>query len=247
MTVDEFDIRFDILYNNLASNAAPALNAYEKSVFLSQAQRDIIIELYNGRNVSGISFESTEEARAYLRPLIKSKDLGVSVNAKSVLGNINCYEYSLDADENEIYFPTNIWFITYETAIIADDDDTRPVTECDKKRLIEVIPVKQDFIYQVLNNPFKSPSKKKVLRVDVNNNIYLYSKLPLYQYKINYIEYPKPIILNGIDDEDLTIDNVKCFDENEKKYISSTGSCPEILHQVILERAVALAKKAYIG
>lgn len=243
MTVDEFDIRFDILYNNLASNAAPALNAYEKSVFLSQAQRDIIIELYNGRNVSGISFESTEEARAYLRTLIKSKDLGVSINAASVLGNINCYEYSLDADDNEIYFPTDIWFITYETVIIADDEgDTRPVTECDKKRFIEVIPVKQDFIYQVLNNPFKGPSKKRVLRVDVNNNIYLYSKLPLYKYKINYIEYPKPIILKGINDSTLTIDKVKCLDTN-----SSEGSCPEILHQVILERAVALAKQAYIG
>ena len=54
MTVEEFDIRFDILYNNLASNAAVPLNAYEKSVFLSQAQRDIIIEIYNGRNTSGL-------------------------------------------------------------------------------------------------------------------------------------------------------------------------------------------------
>lgn len=239
MTVEEFDIRFDILYNNLASNAAPALNAYEKSVFLSQAQRDIVIELYNGRNVSGISFESTEEARAYLRPLTKTIELGVSVNSSSILGSINCYEYSLDADENKIYFPTNIWFITYETVTIDDDS---VVTECDKKRFIEVVPVRQDFIYQILNNPFKCPSRKRVLRVDVDSNIYLYSKLPLYQYKITYIEQPKPIILKGINDKTLTIDKVPCIEDN-----SSEGSCSEILHQVILERAVALAKQAYIG
>lgn len=33
MTTQEFSSEFDILYNNIMSNAAPGLDEYEKSVF----------------------------------------------------------------------------------------------------------------------------------------------------------------------------------------------------------------------
>lgn len=240
MTVDEFDIRFDILYNNLASNAAPALNAYEKSVFLSQAQRDIIIELYNGRNVSGISFESTEEARAYLRDLLGVKQLIEPISTENDVIPISNWskskfkEYMLDLEDTN--WLANVLFITYEEVSYSSEN------ECIKNTVPIVTPVKQDNLHELFRNPFKMPSKNRVFRVDVNKTIYLYSIYPIDKYTIFYIEYPKPIILNGINDETLTIDKVKCINDN-----SSTGSCPEILHQVILERAVALAKQAYIG
>ena len=41
MTIQEFSNEFDILYNNSMSNAAPGLNEYEKSVFLTQAQESL--------------------------------------------------------------------------------------------------------------------------------------------------------------------------------------------------------------
>ena len=37
MTTPEFSNEFDVLYNNIMSNAAPGLNEYEKSVFLTKA------------------------------------------------------------------------------------------------------------------------------------------------------------------------------------------------------------------
>jgi len=37
MTVEEFSNQFDVLFNNITSNAAPGLNEYEKSVFLTKA------------------------------------------------------------------------------------------------------------------------------------------------------------------------------------------------------------------
>ena len=76
MTTQEFSIEFDILYNNLASNAAPPLNEYEKSVFLTKAQSDIVIELYSGRNNLGLAYDSTEEAREYLASL-ETKENGL--------------------------------------------------------------------------------------------------------------------------------------------------------------------------
>lgn len=235
MTVEEFDIRFDILYNNLASNAAPALNAYEKSVFLSQAQRDIIIELYNGRSIPGISFESTEEARAYLRPLIKhNNNIAAEITQAPILGHVNNVffkEYIADIEDF-----SSIWFITNEQVILNKDEIT---SECDKIINPIVIPVQQDELENIFRNPFKRPSKNKVLKLDVNNKIYLYSVLPLESYSVMYITKPEPIILKGINDSSLTIDSVTCKDDN-------IGSLPEMLHQSILDRAVALAKQAYL-
>lgn len=98
MTPTEFSTEFDILYNNLASNAAPPLNEYEKSVFLTKAQLDIVVELYSGRNQLGLYFESSEEVRTYLKPLF-CKD-----------------ECDVDVETGDITYPAdyNVWFITRE-------------------------------------------------------------------------------------------------------------------------------------
>lgn len=42
MTTEEFSNEFDVLYNNITSNQAPGLDEYEKSVFLTRAQDDIV-------------------------------------------------------------------------------------------------------------------------------------------------------------------------------------------------------------
>ena len=47
MTTQEFSSEFDILYNNIMSNAAPGLDEYEKSVFLTKAQEEILKNYFN--------------------------------------------------------------------------------------------------------------------------------------------------------------------------------------------------------
>ena len=49
MKLSEFSAEFDILYNNIMSNIAPGLTEYEKSVFLTQAQEQLVIEIYSGQ------------------------------------------------------------------------------------------------------------------------------------------------------------------------------------------------------
>lgn len=223
MTVDEMDIRFDILYNNISSNASVPLNAYEKSVFLSQAQRDIIIELYSGRNNMGLSFESTEEARAYLYPLVKRISLEVT-EEESSYPNVNKYSVNRNSD---------IMFITYEYV-----NNSIPVT-----------PVMQDNIHNVFKNPFKKPTKDRALRLDVADKIELYSSEELTSYDISYICYPHPVVLkDDYVNSGLTIDGIplQTNDEyNNLKSISSVGDLPESLHPMLVTRAVALAKQAY--
>lgn len=215
MTNIEFDTQFDIFYNNIASNAAPSVNSYEKSVFLTQAQRDIIIGLYSGREVPGISFESTEEARRYLSDLVK------------------VHEVDITDIEELIQLPDNLWFITLEESIFNDDSK-----ECFKEHVMEVIPVRQDNLRSVLNNPFTGPDYNRVIRVDIEGKIKLYSKYNISKYRITYIENPNPIILEDLSPYELTI---------EGKSEESESNVNPILHRAILEKAVTLAKAAYIG
>ena len=49
MTAAEFSQEFDILYNNIASNQAPGLTEYEKSVFLTKAQDEIIKNYFTNK------------------------------------------------------------------------------------------------------------------------------------------------------------------------------------------------------
>lgn len=43
---EEWENGFDLLYQNITSNQAPGLNAYEKSVFLTEAEFAVVIGLY---------------------------------------------------------------------------------------------------------------------------------------------------------------------------------------------------------
>lgn len=75
MTTTEFSNQFDILWNNIMSNQAPGLDEYEKSVFLTDAQEQVVLTYYGGRPNSAISFELTEEIRRYLGSLVKTAEI----------------------------------------------------------------------------------------------------------------------------------------------------------------------------
>ena len=188
MTSQDFSLEFDLLYNNVSSNQAPGLTEYEKSVFLTQAQEALVLDLYKG--VSGDSFETTEEVTRYLSSLVKKKDANLPKSATTTIGGF--YEYSLDSSEIE-----NLMFITYQSATIEGNRD------------VIVVPTKQDSLFKDLNNPFRGPNKNRVLTISEDNKIVLYSKYPITKYYIKYLEKPTPIVL---EDSELDIESTNTFE-----------------------------------
>ena len=99
MTTQEFSNEFDNKLNSYSTIEAlgktPStveLDEYEKSVFLTNAQEEIVIGMYNGKNPFGDSFERTEEIRRYLSDLIKTyttteKKVGYTGLSKSSVGS----------------------------------------------------------------------------------------------------------------------------------------------------------------
>lgn len=222
MTNSEFSSEFDVMYNNIMSNAAPGLDEYEKSVFLTKAQEQIVIELYG--NTTGTSFEKDEEARRFLGNLVKTYATDVKLDNQ------------LGLSKTSVFFqiPEDVWFITYESAILKDErlgclDGTEAV----------IVPVSQDYFYRIQKNPFRGPSKGRALRLDNAGNIVeIVSDYNISKYLLRYLKRPSPIILVNLDTvgSELSINDVNTSTECELN---------PVIHRTILDRAVLLAKTAW--
>lgn len=214
MNTAEFSSAFDIRLNSFGGTQSIVLDEYEKSLFLTEAQNQIVVELYTGRNERGASFEGTEELRSCLRNLIREASLKEVTDVKS------------DYRSKIFSLPPDLLFITYDEALI---DDCK--AGCHDGVIIQAVPVTHDEIHKALDNPFRKPNRRRVLRSDIGGNlIEVYSEYNIGEYNIKYIRRPSPIILSNLDD--LTIEGLGTASECE---------LDPMVHETILERAVRLA------
>lgn len=225
MTNEEFSNEFDNLVNSnsiikpFGVDSTPLeFDEYEKSTFLTKAQESVVISLYNG-NLTGDSFEKTEELRRYLSNLVKTYSTTNEVSGEGLTRNSHFFS-----------IPEDTWFITYEAATSEDDK-----LGCAKGSIMEVVPVTQDELYKTKGNPFRMPNKRRMLRLDVGGNtVELISEYSIAEYQIRYLSKPEPIILVDLP-ESLSIDGLT--KATECKLNPAT-------HRVILETAVSLALKS---
>ena len=228
MTTNEFSTEFDTLIgaylSTLPSNIPGTIlefDEYEKSVFLTQAQEALVINYYTSSTV-GDSFETSEETRRYLDSLVVTDyPEGIIFPEGAVPTLIE------DQFVHSIYeLKKDVWFIVYEQASYGNTGGA-----CIAGFTAEVVPVTHDSYYRTKENPFRGPSRKRVLRLDSGSNtVELVSKYPIGTYEIRYLKQPNPIILEDL--EDLKINGV-----------SKKSECilNPSLHRRILEMAVQLA------
>lgn len=228
MTREEFSNSFDVSLNSYKNNpnfgnsfdsVNIALDEYEKSVFLTKAQEEVIINLYNGKNIYGDSFESTEEIRRYLDSLVKTTTYQATDSIEDVT----------KLSDSSIIFPlpNDIAFITLEQIKYSDES-----LGCADGSIASVYPVTHDEYEVIKNNPFRGPSKYKAIRIDYGDNkVEIISKYNIGEYLIKYLSKPKPIILEDLPDN-LSIEGYSMATDCELN---------PLLHNTILTRAVQLA------
>ena len=229
MTCEEFSLEFDLLYNNIMSNKAPGLSEYEKSLFLTQAQESIVLDIYSGKY--GDSFERTEETKSYLNILIKQKEYegidGTDENSIKSEGD------KLDTRSVFITLPEDLWFRTGETATIIDNSYK---CHSDGLREVTVLPVTQDTFVRTKRSPFRGPNEKRILRLDsTNKQVELISNYEIHSYTIRYLSRPEPIILVQLP-QGLTIGG---------KASPQTCLLNTAIHRAILSKAVLIAKSSW--
>lgn len=217
MTNEEFSNEFDILINNI--NVGLEFDEYEKSVYLTKAQEEVVEGLYTGK-IAGDSFEGTEQLRRYLADLVKTAILPCNKAPKGLSNN------SVFA-----VLPDDLWFITYESVALNGD------TPCINGKEIQVVPVTQDEYHRIKGNPFRRQNSRRALRLDVGNSmVELISDEDIRSYLVRYMSRPEPIILLDLPEE-LSINNV-----NEKTECKLNPG----LHRTILEIAVNMAIKSRV-
>ena len=190
MNVQEFSNSFDTLLqpyitkdiNGNQNNLA--FDEYEKSIFLTKAQEQIVLELYQ-------ELEQSEEVRKYLSNLIKTDNYVPVGEQDETLINNNFKSYKVEINND-------ILFMIYEQCTLSDENN------CINNKIVSVVPTIHDDLDKVLKNPFKSPNSRKVIRLDFDNKIELISKYNISNYKVRYLKKPNPIILVTL--EDLNID-----------------------------------------
>lgn len=193
MTCEEFSNDFDVLVSSYGNSEFGtqnpiAFDEYEKSVFLTKAQEEILLELYSG-NITG--YEQTEEIRRYLDSLNRISTNNNSTSNTKYLNKYDCLTFSILPE---------VWFITYEV-----------LTKLSDSKL--VIPTTRDSLYITLQNPFKV-TKNRCLRVDNNQTVNVYGyDITGYTYEYHYIIKPTPIVLIDLANSNLSIEGVNTVTE----------------------------------
>ena len=223
MNVQEFSNSFDTLLQpyiakeSFSEQNNLAFDEYEKSIFLTKAQEQIVLELYQ-------ELEQSEEVRKYLSNLIKTDNYVPVGEQDETLINNNFKSYKVEISND-------ILFMIYEQCTLNDENN------CINNKIVSVVPTIHDDLDKVLKNPFKSPNSRKVIRLDFDNKIELISKYNISNYKVRYLKKPNPIILVSLEDN-LSINN----GDTEV----SNGETNPILHERIVQRAVQLAVQSKV-
>lgn len=149
MTIQEMSTEFDVLYNNITSNQAPGLNEYEKSVFLTKAQSQLVNEYFNSRTDGfGGGYDGSQKRQYDFSGLIRTEKLY----------NVNTFKSRVDQDErldkrSQVFlFPTNYYLAVNE--IISDG-----------KWQYSVIPIDYAEYGRLMMKPYSFPVKRSAWRL----------------------------------------------------------------------------------
>ena len=273
MTANEFSQEFDILYNNIASNQAPGLTEYEKSVFLTKAQDEIIKNYFTSKPNGNKYQEGIEDSSK------RYSDFSCLITVTTVpTSTIKAGSDTIDSRGKIMKLPTDLMLSLNESFIVnfnVIDKNELKVRAISNNRY-QVIPVTLAEYQRLMSRPSNDPLKRQVWKLmgnstsgngsveiiphwrDVSYTLSDGDKLlqyttngnnPLaYQLSIRYVRRPYPIILEDLSTQELTING-------KNKIYGSTLTSPtedacelaKELHPEILQRAVELAKVFYTG
>lgn len=230
MSTEELSNAFDVLvasyrrfkdFDNKEILDSIEFDEYEKSLYLTNAQNNLVIGLYSGKNTTGESFESTEELRRYLSNLVEEETLyPISGSSGTPVG--------MGSDSKFFTLPKDCWYITYEAVNLSD-------AKCSAYTPMDVFPVTQDDYNKTKRNPFRGPNDRRALRLDLADGVVeVVSKYTISSYYVRYIRKPQPIVLRDMPNG-LTVDGVN---------VETPCELHEALHQKIVELAVTEAVRS---
>lgn len=152
MSTQEFSTEFDVLFNNVTSNQAPGLNEYEKSVFLTKAQAQLVNEYFNNRTDGfGGGFDGSQKRQYDFSSITRIENL-FEVNS---FGERITSTEKLDRRSKVFLFPQDYFLAVNE--ILSDD-----------KWQYSVTPISHSEYQRLMLKPYNFPVKRGAWRIITN-------------------------------------------------------------------------------
>ena len=243
ITVKELEDQFDVLYNSITSNQAPGLDIYEKSVFLTKAQTDVILSYFNERkNRVFQGYDGSLERQSDFTKL--TKIFSKEYTEDSPITDAN---FDTRTNSGSVEMPTDILLILNEYVKVTRSSDAGTA----KEHRLTVIPMEYTEYNRLMSKPYKRPLHYQAWRLITYDNSVYYDLVvgpqdKITEYGVRYIKKPIPIILGDLDD--LTIEGYK-YESDVTTDLVTNGviEIDDILIEAVLQRAVELAKASYTG
>lgn len=224
-TLAEIRNKFNLQYNNINSGAAPGVDDYEISLYLTQAYKEVVYNSYSG-NTKDEAVDDSERMKSLLRPLTKTK----TITGGSLITETSLYPQYITT---RVVLPTDIWFIL--KAHIKSNTLTIPI-----------LPVLQDEMFLLIRNPYKRPNEFRAWRIDeatteYPSSIVIISESAVTSFVCTYLEKPTPIILSNLSDilPGLSIENITVAT------LPAPIAANIWLTDMVINRAVELASRDY--
>lgn len=226
----EFSDTFDVLFDNITSNQAPGLNEYEKSVFLTKAQNEIVLSYFDPRsNKVQEGFDGSQRRQIDFSKITVTE----TYNDDSVFSDAL---FDPRPNSKSVKLPGRILTMLNERLVVTRDK---------KNTYLTVIPIQYLEYDRVMSKPFKRPPKNQAWRIfNYSNSKVNTADLVvgpgdvITEYTIRYVKRPQAIILTNLADDEVYIDG--------QQYEQKCELDPILYHEII-QRAVELAKAAYTG
>jgi hypothetical protein len=182
MTAQQFHDNFRFGMDKLDSLNYPNFLDVEIDLLLNQAQDRFVKQRYSRNNVKRESFEETQKRTEDLKNITSNASLTPLPNAPD----------NIDSNAVFVTLPTDHLFILQERADIVYTDCTNTaITET-----VEVKPIQHSEFSKLIKDPFRKPSKTKVLRLMENGRVELISDgSQIVNYRLRYLRQPVAINL----------------------------------------------------
>lgn len=156
MTTQEFSNEFEVLYNNIMSNQAPGLDEYEKSVFLTKAQEELVRDYFNSRNVKNAQgFDDSQKRQYDFSTLLSSAELHDCADNIRALAAFSLIAFNPIFDNrSRVYLAPSDLFLAINESI-----------EDSAKRRYSVLPISYDEYNRLMSKPYGFPLKRQAWRI----------------------------------------------------------------------------------
>lgn len=156
MTTQEFSNEFEVLYNNIMSNQAPGLDEYEKSVFLTKAQEELVRDYFNSRNVKNAQgFDDSQKRQYDFSTLLSGAELYDCADNIRALAASNLIAFNPVFDNrSRVYLAPSDLFLAINESI-----------EDSAKRRYSVLPISYDEYNRLMSKPYGFPLKRQAWRI----------------------------------------------------------------------------------